>query len=71
MPRTEKACLEYIKATVNINFEQDHVACLYCPLLETQPRNMCRRSGEYIVDIRTIGYYCPLNFEEGANYGSN
>lgn len=56
---------EYTEATVSIFFEKGHVACAYCPLLETYSRNQCRRSGEYIIDTRyTVGRYCPLKFEE-------
>ena len=48
--------IEYLKATVDIFFEPDHVACQYCPLLETYARAQCRRTGEYIVDTRfTVG----------------
>lgn len=62
--------LEYVKATIDIGFEPDHVACAYCPLLETYSRNQCRRTGEYIIDTRfTVGRYCPLKFE-GENDGT-
>ena len=30
--------LEYTEATVSIFFEPDHVACAFCPLLETYAR---------------------------------
>lgn len=60
--------LEYVKAELNIYFEPGHVACAYCPLLETYSRNQCRRTGEYIIDTRyTVGRCCPLNFEGGNN----
>ncbi len=55
--------LRYITATVDIHFEENHVACVYCPLLETYSRNQCRRTGEYILNTHTIGYECPLHFE--------
>lgn len=56
---------EYVKAEVEIYFEPDHVACAYCPLLETYSRNQCRKSGEYIVDTRyTTGRWCPLKIKE-------
>ena len=38
-----------------------------CPLMETYARKQCRRTGEYLMDTRTIGYYCPLKFEEEEN----
>lgn len=53
-------CTEYIKAFVDINFEKDHFDCAHCPLLETYARKQCRRTGEYIIDDRTTGYWCPL-----------
>lgn len=56
---------EYIKASAEIYFEPEHVACQYCPLLETYSRNQCRRTGEYITDTRyTVGRWCPLEFEQ-------
>lgn len=58
--------LEYTEATVSIFFEPDHVACAFCPLLETYARAQCRRTGEYIIDTRyTVGRYCPLQIKEG------
>lgn len=61
---------EYTKATVEIFFEPEHVACRYCPLLETYSRDQCRRTGEYIVDPRfTVGRFCPLKIgEENGQY---
>lgn len=56
--------LAYTEATVSIFFEPDHVACAYCPLLETYARAQCRRTGEYIIDTRyTVGRYCPLEIK--------
>lgn len=58
-------CTEYIQADVTIFFEKGHVACAYCPILETYSRNQCRRTGEYLVDTKyTTGRYCPLKFKE-------
>lgn len=57
--------IDYLKATVDIFFEPNHVACQYCPLLETYARNQCRRTGEYIIDTRvTTGRDCPLIFDD-------
>ena len=53
-------CLKYEKYFAVLNFEADHVSCQYCPLLETYARNQCRRTGEYILDTRSRGFYCPL-----------
>lgn len=61
---------EYSKATVEIFFDPEHIACQFCPLLETYARAQCRRTGEYIIDTRfTVGRYCPLKFE-GVNDGN-
>ena len=57
-------CTEYVKATVTIYFEPEHMDCAHCPLLETYARKQCRRTGEYIVDDKTVGYWCPLIEEE-------
>ena len=54
----------YTKANVEVFFPENRIACAYCPMLETYARNQCRRTGEYLVDTRTIGYNCPLQFEE-------
>lgn len=54
----------YFRATVSIYFPEDHVCCDLCPLLETYARKQCRRTGEYLFDTRTIGFDCPLKFEE-------
>jgi hypothetical protein len=55
---------EYEEATVSIFFEKEHVACKFCPLLETYSRNQCRRTGEYILDVNHgTGRWCPLAFE--------
>ena len=52
---------EYAEYSVNIFFEPGHVACAYCPLLETYARAQCRRTGEYIIDTKfTVGRDCPL-----------
>lgn len=59
---------EYAVASVDIYFEPNHVACQYCPLLETYARNQCRRTGEYLVDTKvTTGAWCPLTFNEKEN----
>ena len=40
------------------------MCCDLCPLLETYARRQCRRTGEYILDTRGVGYECPLRIEE-------
>lgn len=67
MSRFESGVKYYTKATVEVYFPENRVACMYCPMLETYARNQCRRTGEYLVDTRTIGYECPMRFEEREN----
>lgn len=59
----ERGVSYYTKATVEIGFPEDRVCCEYCPMLETYARKQCRRTGEYLMDTRTVGYWCPLKFE--------
>lgn len=54
----------YTMASVEIGFPEDKVCCALCPLLETYARQQCRRTGEYITETKTVGYYCPLNVIE-------
>ena len=62
---TTNGVTEYKKLSVDIFFEPEHIACQFCPLLETYSRNQCRRTGEYILDTRvTVGRYCPLYEKE-------
>lgn len=60
---------KYVKATVEIFFEPDHVACAYCPLLQTYSRNQCMRTGEFIIDTKTVGLWCPLGIKEVTECG--
>lgn len=60
-------CAEYVTATVDIHFEPDHANCACCPMLQTYSRNQCNRTGEYIIDTRGRGYWCPLKFEGENN----
>ena len=60
----------FTRTEVEIFFPEDRVCCDYCPMLETYARKQCRRTGEYLVDTRAIGYYCPLKFTE-VNDGEN
>ena len=54
------SCTSYVKRTVDIYFTGDTVCCARCPLLETYARKQCRRTGEYIMDDRIPGAFCPL-----------
>lgn len=54
-------CVKYVKAYIDINFEENHVDCDHCPLLITYSRKTCGRTGELVVNpSKTVGYYCPL-----------
>lgn len=65
----KSATLSYVKRTVEISFTGD-VCCARCPLMETYSRKQCRKSGEYIVDDRAVGGWCPLiNPETGEPDG--
>lgn len=57
---TEDKCLTYVKRVVEVYFSGDAVCCARCPLLETYARKQCRRTGEYILDDRVVGGWCPL-----------
>ncbi len=57
-------CVHYTKATVDIFFSEGKACCALCPIMETYSRKQCRRTGEYIVDDRGRGMWCPLIFEE-------
>lgn len=67
MSRFQSGVKYYTPATVEVFFPENKVCCDYCPLLETYARKQCRRTGEYLVDTRTIGYDCPLIFKEDEN----
>lgn len=60
MDRFDSGVRFYTRAMVEVAFPEDRVCCEYCCLLETYARKQCRRTGEYIVDTRTVGYMCPL-----------
>lgn len=54
------SCTEYTVRWVELPFTGTTVCCALCPLLETYARKQCRRTGEYIVNERGVGYWCPL-----------
>ena len=58
---TKNGVPRYTAAQVTIFFPEDHVCCDLCPLLETYARKQCRRTGEYLLDTRSmVGNECPL-----------
>lgn len=60
----ESGVARYIRATVDIYFPEGEMSYKLCPLLETYSRNQCRRTGEYLLDTRGTGAYCPLKILE-------
>lgn len=68
---TATQCTTYITRNVDIHFTGDSICCARCPLLETYARKQCRKTGEYIMDDRTVGGWCPLvDPETGALEGA-
>lgn len=63
----EKGVAYYTRGTVDIYFPENRVCCDLCPLMETYARKQCRRTGEYLLDSRVVGNYCPLILEEEEN----
>lgn len=61
----------FTEAQATIYFPEGHVCCDLCPLMETYARKQCRRTGEYLVDTRIIGYRCPLKFIEKQEETNN
>lgn len=59
MAASEKSTV-YTRRSVEIVFSGETVCCARCPLLETYARKQCRITGEYILDERTVGGWCPL-----------
>lgn len=55
-----EGCTNYDARAVMLFFPAGHVCCDLCPLLETYARKQCRMSGEYILDSRGRGMWCPL-----------
>ena len=56
----------YTKATAEIGFPEDDVCCQWCPLMTRDPnlRDVCGKTGEILLAPKhTIGFQCPLNFE--------
>jgi hypothetical protein len=55
---------EEVHPTLTLHFQPRAVDCLHCPCLETYARKQCRITGEYIVEERAMGIYCPLSFTQ-------
>lgn len=60
-------CTEYVKATLDVYFEPEHVCCQYCPCMTTYSRNQCMRTGELLIDTRVRGKWCPMIIEGEKN----
>ena len=57
----------YTKATAVIGFPMDDVVCHWCPLMTRDPnlRDVCGKTGEILLAPKhSIGFNCPLKFEE-------
>lgn len=54
----------YAEATVKIYFPEGNICCDLCPMLQEHKRKQCARTGEYILDSRTVGHWCPLEICE-------
>ena len=68
MKRFEGGIKYYTYATARINFPEDQVCCIACPLLQqiySTKRMICGLTGEYIPDPEfIIGGQCKLKFEQ-------
>lgn len=64
MAKNSEGVTAYTQTTVHLYFPEGHVCCDLCPLLETYARKQCRRTGEYLLDTRVQGFYCPLIINE-------
>ena len=67
MKQFDKGVSYYTKATVEIGFPEGDLCCHWCPFLAADyklDREMCKKTGEVLVAPKhTVGFYCPLNFE--------
>ena len=61
---TSDGVRKYTTGTVEIHFPEGHVCCDLCPLMQTYSRKYCSRTGELLLDSRTIGWECPIQFKE-------
>lgn len=59
----------YSEFSVKLFFEDGHVDCDHCPLEETYSRKTCRRTGEILIDGKTVGHFCPLVDTNGEILG--
>lgn len=57
-------CTEYETTHATIYFPKDHICCDLCPVLQTYSRKQCNLTGEYILDSRGTGMWCPLTKED-------
>lgn len=58
----------YTIATAVVGFPEDDVCCHWCPLMTRDPnlRDVCGKTGEILLAPKhTIGFECPLKFENG------
>ena len=65
--RSPDKVTRYTEKNLKIYFPDDMVCCDLCPVLETYSRKQCRATGEYLVNTKSVGYWCPLLFGENQN----
>ena len=51
---------DYLAVSATVVFDIHHFACDFCPLEETYSRKQCRMTGEYLIDGKGRGAFCPL-----------
>lgn len=58
----------YTSGNLKINFPEDDLCCIWCPLLREEfsganKRYFCKRTGEIIpVPMNMVGLSCPIDF---------
>ena len=55
---------KYECAAAVFYFPEGNICCDLCPAMETYARKQCRLTGEYLLNTKTYGLHCPLDFPE-------
>lgn len=53
------------------SFTGDVAACECCPVLEAEHRKQCRLTGEYLINTKGRGMWCPLRNFRTLDYSNN
>ena len=72
MKNFDRGVSYYTKATAEIGFPEDDIACVWCPLMTRDPnlRDICGKTGEILLAPKhSIGFNCPLKFEKENENG--